>query len=439
MFHRFLCLLFLSLTTCQLSAEQKYHYTGQLERIERGGSRTQLKEFSVNCVVASDDKSSAFYHLDETGSKLPWIERFGKTSKQDQILSKRGVAIGYRHLDRNYVLPVALPYFANFDKLEVGAAWKNDQGEFRVTGEKTVNDLKCWEVKATTGIARHHQLYVRQDSPIVEAGTQTVFMGSGDRFQMTFRLDQTDSETNETSPDLAAAIKYLLEMKTTAARSEHERFEPLSPENVKEIAKSRIELLAVCHETFLHSFAKEVDNNLTTVLSRKDRVDSLADSMLKNASPKFTLQTLQSKSISSSSLLGKTVVLHFWDYANPTLEQPYGQVGYLDFTHNRWESKGVVVYGVAVNSQLIDAQTREAAIREIERLKQFMKLSYEITFDAGAVLNSFGNPTRLGEELPLWVVISPEGKVVHYQTGFYEVDNRVGLKALDQAIEAAIQ
>ncbi len=435
--HHFLMIFVLFLTTSQLPAAQQYLYTGQLERIDRSGVGTQLKEFSATCVVTSDDASKAFFHLDETGSKLPWIERFGTTSAQDAILSKSGVAIGYRHLDRNYVLPVAFPYFASFDQLESGAEWKNEQGEFQVTGEKTVNDTKCWEVKATTGIARHHRLYVRQDAPIIEAGTQTVFMGPGDRFRMTFRLAPLTEDKNEENPRLTAATSFLLNLKATAARSEHERFQPLSPKQVKEISSSRSELLAASKGTFLDGFAKEIDEHLTTTLNRKSRVDSLAGSMLNNAIPKFTLQTLAMQDIPSSSLAGKTVVLHFWDYANPTLEQPYGQVGYLDFTHNRWQNKGVVVYGVAVNSQLIDSKTRSAAIREIQRLKQFMKLSYEITFDAGAVLNSFGNPTRLGVELPLWVVISPQGEIVHYQTGFYEVDNRVGLKDLDQAIEEA--
>jgi hypothetical protein len=89
------------------------------------------------------------------------------------------------------------------------------------------------------------------------------------------------------------------------------------------------------------------------------------------------------------------------------------------------------VYGVAVDSQLANPETRAAGIRSVKRLQQFMRIGYDITFDGGGVLNAFGDPTRLGEELPLWVLISPEGTVLHYKTGYYEVDNQHGLKELD--------
>ncbi len=257
-------------------------------------------------------------------------------------------------------------------------------------------------------------------------------MGPGDRFQIQFQIEST-----EASPDIAAVSEFLLDLKSSVKRREHDRFQPLTSEQVKSIAPKSALLQKVAQGTPLEKFSKELGENLSTLMSRQGRVDSLAESMVGKSVPKFTLKNLKSEEIPASSFSGKTIVLHFWDYANPTLEQPYGQVGYLDFIHNRWSDKNVQVYGVAINSELNDPQTQAKAIRNIQRLQQFMKLSYELTLDGGAALNSFGNPTRLGESLPLWVVITPDGTVAHYQTGFYEVDNRVGLKPLHDAIEVS--
>lgn len=425
--------LFLTLLSAPLMAAQ-YRFVGQLEAVSRDGSGMSVKEFTLHGFQEPADSIKAFYLLEETRPALPWIERYGMISATDALLDPAGVALGYRHLDRNYVLPMALPYFKDFAMLEGGARWKNEQGEFQVTGEKMVNNHPCWEVKASTGIARHHQLFVRKSQPLIEAGVQTVFMGPGDRFRITFRQEPVEEESSNSDSEFVAARDALLKMQSLAKRDDYHRFQPLSTEQVQLLAASKDELMKLAKGTSLESLATEIGDDLTMLVSRQDRLGTLADSMLNRNVPKFTLKRLNSEDISSTSFSGKPVVLHFWDYANPTLEQPYGQVGYLDFINNRWADKGVLVYGVAINSELTDPETRGKGIRSIEQLKQFMKLSYEVTFDGGAVLNSFGNPTRLGEELPLWVVISPEGKVVHYQTGFYEVDNRVGLKLLDDAI-----
>ncbi|TWW09775.1 hypothetical protein E3A20_10930, partial [Planctomyces bekefii] len=41
------------------------------------------------------------------------------------------------------------------------------------------------------------------------------------------------------------------------------------------------------------------------------------------------------RSSERDSLKGKTVILHFWDYKDSPLSEPYGQTGYLEFLNNR--------------------------------------------------------------------------------------------------------
>ncbi|MBT5020019.1 MAG: redoxin domain-containing protein [Planctomicrobium sp.] len=433
---KILSLTCFSLTTYFVNslAADRSLYRGTLEQVARDGSGTPVKEFQVRCFNDANSTAKIFYVLEESNNSLPWVEQFGETDRKKKILANSGIVIGYRHLDRNYVIPVGLPFFADHKELQEDYEWNSADGEFVVSGEKVVNGHPCWEVKATIGIARHHVFYVRKSDPIIEAATQTVFMGPGDRFRLKFERDDTEAKA-ESPEKINQTIQLLTQLKSDLKRDEDKRFEPVQPKQIKSIASSLPTLIKTSQETELKGFVKEINTAVQLSLSRNSRVEDLAGSMLQQEIPKFTLQKLNAEEISSSSFAGKTVILHFWDYANPTLEQPYGQVGYLDFINSRWSDKGVLVYGVAVNSQLTDPETKAKAIREIQKLKQFMKLGYELTIDSGSVLNGFGNPTRLGEELPLWVVISPEGKIAHYKTGFYEVDNRVGLREIHDLLE----
>ena len=71
------------------------------------------------------------------------------------------------------------------------------------------------------------------------------------------------------------------------------------------------------------------------------------------------------------------------------------------------------------------------ALRSIRGLKEFMNLGYEITVDDGTLLGKLGDPRRLGAKLPLWVVLGPDGKIVHYHVGFYAIKPDEGLRQLD--------
>jgi hypothetical protein len=54
--------------------------------------------------------------------------------------------------------------------------------------------------------------------------------------------------------------------------------------------------------------------------------------------------------------------------------------------------------------------------------------------DDGQLIKAFGDPRLLGAELPLYVVIGPDGKVAHYKSGNYEVDRLEGLKELNAVL-----
>ncbi len=68
-----------------------------------------------------------------------------------------------------------------------------------------------------------------------------------------------------------------------------------------------------------------------------------------------------------------------------------------------------------------------------------MNLTYPIGHDDGTLLEAFGDPRDAKGQLPLWVVLTPDGKVAHYHAGFYEVDAAQGLKELEAVLAGLIR
>jgi peroxiredoxin len=154
---------------------------------------------------------------------------------------------------------------------------------------------------------------------------------------------------------------------------------------------------------------------------------------------KFSLAGLGQDALSSDDLQGKVTVLHFWSYRDTPLQEPYGQVGYLEFLHTRRKDAGMRLFGVAVDSRLKQLEEQRGVTSSVRKLKSFMNLSYPILLDGGDLIKQFGDPRVLGAELPLFVVIGRDGKIVHYHSGFYDVDRQAGLKELDAAVAAALR
>ena len=110
---------------------------------------------------------------------------------------------------------------------------------------------------------------------------------------------------------------------------------------------------------------------------------------------KFTLESLGSEELCDADLRGKVTVLHFWDYRDDPLKEPYGQVGYLEFLHNRRRADGLKVYGVVVDGRLQQERTRQGGPGQRGKLKTFMNLTYPILLDDGKVLKQFDDPRIL--------------------------------------------
>jgi hypothetical protein len=184
----------------------------------------------------------------------------------------------------------------------------------------------------------------------------------------------------------------------------------------------------------LAAIAAVADRDSKGQKNRAGAVAALRDGALGQPLGKVELAELGGKAITDADLAGKVVVLHFWEYRDTPLEEPYGQTGYLDFLSRKHSAGGVLVYGVNVDPRLGDEETRRGSIAAARRLKTFMNLSFPILLDDGALLKRLGDPRQGGGKLPLFLVIGKDGKIAEYRAGLYDVQANTGLAELDAVI-----
>jgi len=135
-----------------------------------------------------------------------------------------------------------------------------------------------------------------------------------------------------------------------------------------------------------------------TTTCKAGRTDALADLSTKylgHIVEPFAAHGIGKEGLTDADLLGHVTVLHFWEYRDEPLKEPYGQVAYLDHLYHQRKDAGLKIYGFAVDSRLGDEKTRTAAERSVKRIKAFMNLSYPVLLDSGALLKQFGDPRLL--------------------------------------------
>jgi peroxiredoxin len=410
-------------------------YSGELVALDRSGERTPVKHFDLTCLVtAADQREVVFLVTEDAGRSVAWPERYGKlTSGSDPATS---ILVLYEHQERPQLLDIPSPYFPEPNKLSEDATWSDAKYRYTVVRSLTVNDQPAWQVEvAPLERGAGSLLTVAPDSGLVLSGSRRLTMGQGDLFELTWELASTTELPADQADQTRAAIDHLLQLQSDLGREDAAAEPALNAEQLATAQSAVAALQPAAAGTPFEKLAAVISRDVQAQLQRASSVEELANKFVGQAAPDFRLTTLDEQPLAASAWEGKTLVLHFWDYRDDPLEEPYGQVGYLDYLMNRHDN--VVVYGVSVDRRLRDPATASQARRSIRKLKSFMNLGYDIALDAdGAALKAFGDPTQFDAALPLWIVIAPDGKVAHYRTGFYEVDRDKGLADLDAAVSA---
>lgn len=425
-----------------LAAGTQLNFRGSVEaRAEESGKGHKTFDLTLWIMQKSETGAEIFWLVDERGrGEFPWSERFGRARVDGQWrTAAAGPSLLYDRGDGRSVVPIPLPFLLSEKPLAADAGFSDGKLQFQVERATKAADKAAWKVGVRDAFGPKRTLWVDQHGPLVLALTERVIMGRGEEYQL--KLEWIGGE--QLAGEQLAAVGKTLE-KLTALRGKLNQ--PAQSQEAdwksEQLDLLREQLPAVAELAVATPLARLIAAAQRDVQLQSGRSDALADLSAKfggRVVETFSAKGFGDDALSLDNLQGQVTVLHFWDYRDEPLKEPYGQVGYLDFMYHRRKPGGLQVYGVAVDGRLGDEKTRAAAERSVKKLKSFMNLSYPVVLDSGGLIKQFGDPRLLGASLPLFVVVGPDQKIIHYHVGHYEVHQDQGLKELDQVVLEALE
>lgn len=419
-------------------------YNGSLDKATRDGEGSPAKRFSLFFLLSKPEngRRELAWTLDERGGGgWAWPERYGMSELDPQLVpaNKTPQRLLYDHQGTPTVIPLPAPLFAAWDKLKAGATWNEGKEAWEVKQSTKFMDRKCWEVHSTTGFGRRKTFWVDEQVPVVLGLEERVFIGQGEEYTLKLQLSGQKTLSAEEATKFSLPLKSLLALQAAVARPENEHRAELSEVQLKAVVAALPELTAQATDTPWSALVTSISRDTKAQNQRFDEVGRLARKYIGQAAPDFAATTLDKKAVESKLLKDKILVLHFWEYQNEPLVEPYGQTGYLDHLYSRRRKLGVEVMGVAVDNKLADPTSKATATRSVQKFKEFMNLSYPIIIDDGSLAAKFGDPRRAGAHLPLWVIVGADGKILHYSVGFFKVNPDEGLRELDDLLVKTIR
>ena len=442
-----LLVLFAATLTAQLPDGTLLRYEGKMVATRDDGN-PQAKEFTLTAVLgpATGTAREIDWVIEETGrGSWSWTDRFNRWVVDSNQRADRPNApsLLFERTDGKSIVPLCPILFTAESPLAKGLKWSADRLEYEVTGEATKANQACWVVDVRTAYGPKRTLWVAKETALVVALRETVFVGQGQQHELRFELKDSKQLTSSEITRTSQAFAAWLELQAALQRPPRQERAELNDEQLALARKQIGELQTAAEGTPLAAFAAAAAKDIQ---NQKGRAGAML--ALKNAAvgkslaelkiPQLKLTDLAGKELTAADWKDKVLVLHFWEYRDAPLEEPYGQVGYLDFASRKLASKAVVV-GVNVDDRLASADTRRTAIAAARRLKAFMNLSYNIALDDGALVKQFGDPRSAGGKLPLFVVVSPAGKITSYHAGLFDIKPEQGLRELEAAIMAAAE
>ena len=430
------------LSAVDLPAGTELQYAGALNHQAKCDSN-EVKAFSLYAlaITAEDGRPQLAWYVDERGAGgWGWPERLGILPLGEAAIPKyAAMRLLYSHEGQRFPLFVRSPIVDFRDKLTPQSTWTDGRHQYNVTRQRKVKDRECVQVEVSSNLGRYQTLVIETATGILMSLDERVIIGRGDEYQLKMelqsqnRLSGTDLAKSKTVIDSMTALHASLE------RTGEQQVLELTPEQVASIQKTLPKLEHDSEGTFWSRVAAAISRDVQIQQKRLEGIAGLQKKLIGQPQPEWKLKLTDGMPVSSQDLSGKVIILHFWQYRGEPLNEPYGQIGYLDFLYSKRKKLGIRVIGVNVDERYANPQQTAAANRSMRGLLEFMRLSYDMATDNGSVLAEFGDPRSLGAPLPLWVVIGHDGKVVHYHTGIYDIKPDDGLKELDEVVIEAVR
>ncbi len=259
----------------------------------------------------------------------------------------------------------------------------------------------------------------------------------GERFDIRLRLEEISVAAPTVLESWTTASAPLLKLKQEIKFDLGES-ESLSKEQLQLAEAALNEVDKATDGTPFGALAGVIRREVTASQQRDSAIADLATRFVGRPAPPITVTPLNGGPPVKLSKPDRLTILHFWEYQEKPLTEPYGQVGYLDFLAQKRKDQ-VQVFGVVCDKQLQEPGAALAALRSARKLQEFMNIGYPLGHETEGALAALGDPRKFGVSLPLWVVIGPDGTIKHYRVGFYEVDANRGLEELDAVVEQTLK
>lgn len=436
----------------QIAPGIELHYRGTVAKVERDRSTQAAgKAFDLSVLVTAVDADGAdyFWLVDERGQgSFSWAERFGKWSQNaaGQAPEIEGPALLYDYGKGKHVVPLPAPRMAvgaiaddgERKKPEIGAKWTADGRDHEILRTQSVDGRTAWVVEVRNQFGVQRRAWVDQESRIVLQEEVRVFMDQGTEYRLAMELADVEFLEPPALTARQASFTALLQLHGKLKRAPRTIDEKLTPAQLKVLAANLPAARAAVEGPATRLLAT-AERDLKQQESRTSALDKVTAAQVGRKPSAFEITGLDGATLRGDELSGAVTVLHFWDYRDEPLKEPYGQVGYLEFLYDKHKARGLRLFGVAVDGRFQQPEGARSAAVGVRKLKNFMNLSYPILFDGGDLVREFGDPRLQGGELPLFVVVGPDGKIVHYKVGHYPVDREAGLKQLDAVVTGLLK
>lgn len=417
-------------------------YTAVLSQTAGNGRTEPVREFGIQAMVEfiPGGLPRVTYLFDEPSEEQPWSDAFGRF----EFDPAGGVVPAHprqRHIhdDRVTWVPLRMGAYPGHDKLQPVQEWDEGGLRYRVLEDQTINSQPCRRLEINGDQGRRTTLSIAKSTGLILAANHRFFVGQGERHDLNLRCDEVTTPAAELVTAWGQGVQPLIDLRE-ALRSGAESLadEPLTEAQIALAQKSLVTVDRLTDGTPFATLAAVIRSEVTAGSQRAEAVADLARRFVGRPVPPLRLQLLDGGEPINLAKPGVVTVLHFWEYRDAPLTDPYGQVGYLDFLVQRYSQQKVQVYGVISDKRLEVAKTAPLARRSAMKLKEFMNFGYPLGEELEKALAALGDPRTFEVDLPLWVVIGPEGTILHYHVGIYQVDPSEGLTELDAVIKSSL-
>ena len=414
-------------------------FRGKIEA-DKGDPVITRKTFELNCLLVdvTSESATVYWTLSEQGrGNWLWTDHFGRV----QVRGSSGAApaqwpaLLYQRDAGKSIVPVVLPLLFLKRTLERDTNWEEGKLNFKVTGSQRVASHNSWIVRAENRYGHKRTVWLDKASALVARVVETVFIGQGEQFELQYELAQKKMLSATELSATTGGFETLFQLRQQLRRQPRDPRMVWSAEQLG-ILRKQLPTLAkpISDAPALATVFKEAERDTKIQKGRAGAIGALQAKTMGKPLESFPLVDSRGRAFDQQAWKNRVTVLHFWRYRDKPLEEPYGQIAYLDFLYRKHKGKGIGVYGINVNQRLQTTSSRRPAILSAKKLTSFMNLSYPVLHDTEGVLKKLGDPRQSGAKLPLVIVLDQTGKVVHYHVGHYPVDRLLGLKQLNDLV-----